>query len=911
MSTINLQNTRGSEWRKWDLHIHTPESLTHNYQAKNNNDVWETYIKDLESLPNEIKILGINDYLFIDGYKKVLEYKSRGRLQNIDLILPVIELRLAKFCGNKQFKRINFHIIFSNEVSADIIQSQFLNGLSVKYKLDSNCNQQNWGGVITRENLKNLGKAIKTTVPQAELRNYDSDIKEGFNNLNLETEQIFEILHNAEQYFAGKYLTCIGKTEWDSLNWDDNSIAEKKNIINLVDIVFTAAENIENFNKAKSKLIESNVNSLLLDCSDAHNNSDSTNKDRIGNCNTWIKADPTFEGLKQIIFEPKERVKIQKTNPAFDFEKSPFTEIQIGENVEVFADEQDNVTFEKCTLPLNNGLVSIIGGRGTGKSILIDYISAGLDPNTKKKNYTKSDKITIKRQTSLKEEATSFVLSDNPNVPFMYISQSEIKSIVEKPQDFTKNIRETIGVTDNYVVSREYQEKTDKYINEYFGVIKILETDGTNSLQKKESIDKEIKRNNDFITSITSQENKEKLEKYQSHIKKLEWKKSFLENLKKQREIVLQFEHNTNVELQKINESITKLNLKIPLLNNSDTTNYILNSVIPAVEASISETEGAINNTKNAFADYSGDLTTLLNDVAKFQNKVTELQGQKVIIEENERIFETIKQNSFKELGAEIESSISAYKQEIENKWLNFKNGSIDYTDEQKQLLSDILGEENLNVAVEIRFDTERMYQLLMQKLDGRSWNTEKLQHTLNVSNLNEYISFIRQIGEINTFGDQINPIRSYILDVFFRKYNEFITHNIVVTSKNKNITKLSHGQQGTIYLRLKLAANLFSKTIIYDQPEDDLDNEFIMSDLVSIFRKIKKYRQIIIVSHNANLVVNADSEQVIIARNKEGILKYVSGSLENTNINEQICKILEGGKSAFLNREKKYGFKK
>jgi ABC-type cobalamin/Fe3+-siderophores transport system ATPase subunit len=145
------------------------------------------------------------------------------------------------------------------------------------------------------------------------------------------------------------------------------------------------------------------------------------------------------------------------------------------------------------------------------------------------------------------------------------------------------------------------------------------------------------------------------------------------------------------------------------------------------------------------------------------------------------------------------------------------------------------------------------------------------------------------------------------VLVALFRRYNEFITHNIVVTSQNKSITKLSHGQQGTVYLRLKLAANLFSKTIIYDQPEDDLDNDFIMSELVLIFRKIKKYRQVIIVSHNANLVVNADSEQVIIAQNEDGVLKYASGSLENASINEQVCKILEGGKSAFQEREKKY----
>jgi hypothetical protein len=373
----------------------------------------------------------------------------------------------------------------------------------------------------------------------------------------------------------------------------------------------------------------------------------------------------------------------------------------------------------------------------------------------------------------------------------------------------------------------------------------------------------------------------------------------------------LQFESNTNVELQKINESIANLNLVIPLLTNSNTTDYILESVIPAVESSISKTEGEINNTKNAFAGYTGDLATLLNDVAMYQKKVTELQGQKSIIEENERIFETIKQNYFKELGSEIENSIKAYKTEIESKWGKFKNGSENYTEEQKTLLSDILGTDNLNVSVEINFDTEKMYNLLMSKLDGRSWNTEKLARSLNINSLEDYLNFIKQTTDTNTFSNEVNPIRSHVLDVFFRRYSEFIVHNIVVTSQSKNITKLSHGQQGTIYLRLKLAANLFSKTIIYDQPEDDLDNEFIMSDLVSIFKKIKKYRQVIIVSHNANLVVNADSEQIIIAQNEDGVLKYVSGSLENKFINEQICKILEGGKSAFLNREKKYGFKK
>ncbi|MDR2653423.1 MAG: hypothetical protein LBC68_14145 [Prevotellaceae bacterium] len=363
--TINI---RGSEWRKWDLHVHTPNSLFHNYHANETDDVWERYIKDLEALPREFKVLGINDYLFIDGYKKVLEYKQKGRLQNIDLILPVIELRLAKFCGNKQLKRINFHIIFSNEISPDIIQAQFLNGLSASYKLDAGCNQTQWGGVITKENLEELGKQIKASVPQTEIANYDSDLVEGFNNLNLDVNDILKILENGAQYFKGKYLTCIGKTEWDALNWNDSSIAEKKTIINKVDIVFTAAESIEKYNTGKNKLRESNVNSLLLDCSDAHNNIDSADKDRIGNCNTWIKAVLTFEGLKQIIYESEERVKIQESKPD---DKSVY---QIIDYVELNED-----TFWKGRICFNENLNTIIGGRSTGKSTLLKSIAKKID----------------------------------------------------------------------------------------------------------------------------------------------------------------------------------------------------------------------------------------------------------------------------------------------------------------------------------------------------------------------------------------------------------------------------------------------------------------------------------------------------------------------------------------------------
>jgi energy-coupling factor transporter ATP-binding protein EcfA2 len=856
--------TRGSEWRKWDLHIHTKETkLNNQFGSVSHTDFVEKINK------SELCAVGLTNYFnFTEN-----DFESKTQIEKKGIVVFLnLELRLTY--QNKENDCCDIHIIFDNTLEKDKIQ-QFLNNLTISVN-----------GIDKKSN--NL--------------NSHDDYTKGV----VEFDNLISTLNDKSLEIKDRYL--IGFLSRGKGNARSSSVYEK--IITNSHFIIHSTNNQENIEEDKSFWLQQGK--ALIQSSDAHNIDD------IGIKFTWIKADPTFEGLKQILYEPEERVRIQEKNPAFDFEKSPFTEIQISENVEVFEYEQDNVTLKKCTLLLNNGLVSIIGGRGTGKSILIDYISAGLGQNIKKKNYTRSDQIIVKRQTSLKDDATSFVLSDNPNVQFMYISQSEIKSIVENSQEFTKNIRETIGVIDNYIVSREYKEKADRYINDFFAIIKILDADNANSHQKKNKIDEEIKKYQDFIANITSQENKQKLKNYQKHLDTLSKRQSYYEILEKQKESITQFQDVTNDEIQKLNEyplsSINQQegeNLVIPLLDNQKTTNYIQIFVLPAIQKLIDKVKREIVDTKNTFASYTGDLTTLLNDVAQYQNRVTGLQKQKLLIEENEGKFETIKQNYFAELGSEIVNSINAYKEEIESKWINFKNGSSDYTVEQKQLLSDILDADNLNVSVEINFDTEKMYQLLMQKLDGRSWNNEKLERTLNINNLESYINFIKQTSEINTFSEQINPIRSYVLDVFFRKYNEFITHNIVVTSQNKNITKLSHGQQGTIYLRLKLAANLFSKTIIYDQPEDDLDNEFIMSDLVSIFKKIKKYRQVIIVSHNANLVVNADSEQVIIAQNEEGILNYVSGSLENTHINRQICKILEGGESAFLNREKKYGLKK
>ena len=194
MENTENKYPRGSEWHIWDLHVHTPASIVNNYVPGDDCDIWENFIRDLENLPDEVKVLGINDYLFIDGYKKVLEYKKNGRLQNIDLILPVVEFRLAQFGGNKQFSRVNFHVIFSNELDANIIESQFINALSTKYQLSPEYNSLPWSGLITIDSVRNLGRQIIDSVPDNERIHYGSELVEGFNNLNFNYREIINIL---------------------------------------------------------------------------------------------------------------------------------------------------------------------------------------------------------------------------------------------------------------------------------------------------------------------------------------------------------------------------------------------------------------------------------------------------------------------------------------------------------------------------------------------------------------------------------------------------------------------------------------------------------------------------------------------------------------------------------------------
>lgn len=126
----------------------------------------------------------------------------------------------------------------------------------------------------------------------------------------------------------------------------------------------------------------------------------------------------------------------------------------------------------------------------------------------------------------------------------------------------------------------------------------------------------------------------------------------------------------------------------------------------------------------------------------------------------------------------------------------------------------------------------------------------------------------------------------------------------------SKPLSSLSPGERGALLLLLYLFIDMDDKPLIIDQPEENLDNESVFKYLVHFIKTAKKKRQIIMVTHNPNLAVVCDADQIIqmkIDKLKGNEVTYVSGAIENPKMNKIIVDILEGTYPAFHNRDCKY----
>jgi energy-coupling factor transporter ATP-binding protein EcfA2 len=366
---------QSSKWNIWDFHLHTPFSILNNgFGNAEDSNTWEKYVTQITTKAQEkgIVALGITDYFTIEGYKKVLNLKETGKLGDI-FIFPNIEFRVDKVIystrrGGEQAKRLNLHVLISPEISPREIEEGFLHDLDF-------CHEQTpFEPQNTRKlklnNLIDFGKSLREQESSFQDK---SDSWVGCMNVVVKTEQIKERL---DSRFRGNYILILADEDLSEMSWQGQDHAVRKQLVQMSHAVFSSNESTRSFclgEKHPSQEDFINEFKSLKPClwgCDSHSYDErflEPNDKRY----CWIKSEISWEGLKQVLYEPCERVKIQTEYP--EAQKSSFT----LESLQIRKSElNESLAIDDFSVELNSNLITIIGGRGSGKTALLDIIAS-------------------------------------------------------------------------------------------------------------------------------------------------------------------------------------------------------------------------------------------------------------------------------------------------------------------------------------------------------------------------------------------------------------------------------------------------------------------------------------------------------------------------------------------------------
>jgi ABC-type lipoprotein export system ATPase subunit len=1014
---------KGSEWRKWDLHVHTPASHISQYGG-DTPEVWEKFIKDLESLPTEIKVVGINDYLFLDGYKKVVEFKQKGRLNNIDLILPVIEFRLKEFVGHEKLRRLNYHIIFA-DVSLLVpaqIEAQFLNRLSGFARLDAGASTVSWGGVVTRDSLIDLGRKIRGATPvnkMSSLSNNDFDL--GFNNINFEISAVETALGEKGElntYLSGKYLKAIGKSEWEDFRWEEASIADKKTIINGCDFVFCAASTANQAIASKQKLTDQAVNNRLLHCSDAHSfSTGSSMEQKIGTCFTWIKADPTFEGLKQTLNEPDDRIFIGSIplsiQRVIDRPTRVVNELEIRKAQSASTQEK---WFDQ-SVELNQELIAVIGNKGSGKSALADILGLlGNTPRYKSFSFLRSDRFRDPKDNKAKQFQAFLTWADGNREDTISLDRDPSPESIEKikyiPQNYLEEICNEVGLGRGSRFYAELQQVIFSHVLEserlgFATLDELLEHRGKETNQAIDLLEGELKNLNQQIIACEDKisppyqktlESKlaEKIRELNAHEQskpKEVTKPGEDSNTQKQSKVIADALEKSQTKLAEIEKQIVKIREEDSLLAQKRT---IAEKLITKIENIKRQISAVLTESKQDFEKLGLDSKNIVSFIVNIEpiHKIIsdiDVQRSKLINQLDKDQVDSVEKNRLT-LAAEIEqlqSKLSAPQQVYQaylkklKEWQEIKEksmgsaqnvGSMEYFKHQLAELKEL--PKNLrSLAITRDKKTLEIFKekQKLQKYYASYYGTvqgflgshplassERFKLTFNVSMAqsgfaNAFLGFInqRKVGpfagveeggvELKAVLDTVNwdsakGVLRFTRNVLkkMKKYDgkdleikdqlkqgvslqelyDFLFSLIYISPiyrlnwDGKGLEQLSPGERGNLLLIFYLLVDRDDIPIVIDQPEENLDNHTVYKTLVPCIKDAKKRRQIIMVTHNPNLAVVCDADQIICAeihKDRKNEVHYTSGSIENPGINKKIVDILEGTRPAFDKRDSRY----
>lgn len=305
---------------------------------------------------------------------------------------------------------------------------------------------------------------------------------------------------------------------------------------------------------------------------------------------------------------------------------------------------------------------------------------------------------------------------------------------------------------------------------------------------------------------------------------------------------------------------------------------------------------------------------------------VDSIENLKARIDEAEHALDRFNE-IFKNI-EEISISILLDKIEIENIWKELYSSVQNFSNEHeiiKRIDMKIKFEANLTMD---GFE-ESFLEFINQRAKGSFYssgdneflksNVDLLRAEMNVSNFKVFINEIgkgiffdyRERGVNEMVGEKqlkrskkIEDLLSYFFSL------DYVDCTYGLRLGDRRIIELSPGEKGLLLLIFYILLDKQTIPLIIDQPEENLDNETIKEVLVPCILEAKERRQVIMVTHNPNLAVVCDSEQIIyskIEKNNKNKITYITGGIENFEIRNKIVDILEGTMPAFKNRNTKY----
>jgi ABC-type transport system involved in cytochrome c biogenesis ATPase subunit len=895
---MTTEYPRGSEWRKCDLHVHTPFSIETSYNSEkeknnccllhglnNSTSVWDTFIADLEKNYEVGSIIGICDYNTFEGYLKIK--KDYPNLLEKYTILPVIELRTDDYVGKKAELKINLHMIFS-----DKIDDAELNRL-LDYPL-------------TRDEIK-----IK-------------DIK-NFNSETICIEKLKKFLNENAKYYKNKYLLMLGRNEAQEI---DNEI--KGSYMKDAQFVCSASETVDQAKKAQSDTQRyfDEYNIKYIHCSDAH--SFSSKKDeitrKIGHCYTWIKGIPSFETLRQAFFSYDSRVRIQSTKPVQPLNVIEDLEINLPAGTKI-GDNDCCFAGEKYSLKLNPSLNCFIGGRGTGKSLLLQLMCSKNDsqlPAADNKNNIVSK---IKNMQNWHDAVTI------DGIEFEYFGQGTIEKFYESKIKFQESISnrlnkfwmteefstETISPTSKLFINaiNEKKEPLKEIINELEKQIKIVSSKRDNDKQI-EILTKEIESKKKIVDAYKDEyytklslENKTLTEKNQFLTTSKINLSNLLNNIKSLcsdlREIDEEDKYKDIFYYAKQYNLIIHELLKLTkdIENSEEKESCDKKGVEILTSLKISE-----DNIKQYFLE-RGMSKANVDDLSKAQQDLLNLNTNLL----NLKNSNSIEEKEFSDLKSSLETAKTEYISVMQTILTKTKN-----------VLESKGNKEISNLAFNYKNDKTRMFSDFAKFIKNEiGINESDFQAVLRKdANVNEcdivFSDRLKYICEneaktmkssekiLTYFSSNERNAKLYDLNCLLYMNNIFQYEIFNTMYQGKNLEDLSFGQRATaIVLTLLLFGN---KPLIIDEPETHLDQRFVANDLVNIIKEVKNDKQIIFATHNANIVINADAEQIFILKmednNKTTISQMTIEDVYDQQKKEELL-LLEGSLQAFKKREEKY----